>query len=131
MLVLVETPFIDTVRTLAYLRDAMKDCLKRRESPLSAQAGLRLIGALNEVTERIQTTEAAMLWSLRADRIVVYADLGITPEMASVIRLARTNGQSVDYRYLPAWACACAEHTTLGFQLAPDCSRHGQQPTFA
>jgi len=106
-LVVVESPYAgDVQRNLAYLRACLKDCLERGESPYASHGLLTQpgVGCDDDVpAERALGIRAGFAWADRADAVVVYEDLGVTPGMLAGIERAEKAGQPVERRRLPGW----------------------------
>lgn len=105
-LVLLESPFAgDVERNLAYARAAMRDCLLRGEAPFASHLLYTQAGVLDDDVpgERALGIEAGLLWGAKAERTVVYADLGISRGMQLGIERARAEGRPVEVRSLEGW----------------------------
>lgn len=101
--------------TLRYLDAAIRDCLRRGETPYASH--LMLTGALDDTdeAERAQGIEAGFAWRAAADATVVYTDLGISEGMRRGIQHAGREADRriemreglphiVEYRRLEGWA---------------------------
>jgi hypothetical protein len=103
-LVVIESPYSgDIVRNLAYVREAMRDCLKRREAPYASHALYTQPGVLddNDPDERQLGIDVGLLWGRAVNAaVVVYADYGITPGMVIGINRAKAEGREVEIRHL-------------------------------
>jgi hypothetical protein len=105
-LVVIESPFAGDVTTnLAYLRAAMKDCLRRGEAPYASHALYTQPGVLDDTIpeEREHGIKAGFAWRQVAQATVVYQDLGISRGMQYGIDDARKRGIEIEYRSLPGW----------------------------
>ena len=106
-LVIIESPFPGLVdRNLRYLRAAMHDSLvSHGEAPFASHALYTQPGVLDDRSpeERLLGIEAGLAWGERADYVVVYMDLGITPGMQIGINTAVKNGKRLIYRSVPNW----------------------------
>lgn len=106
-LVAIESPYGgDVQENLRYLRACMRDCLRRRETPLAAHGLLTQPGVVDEGDEAGQqlATEAGVVWTQYAHATVVYTDLGINRLMREAIARAEHEGREVEYRTLDGWA---------------------------
>lgn len=105
-LVIVESPYAgDVERNLRYLRVAMRDCLLRGEAPFASHALYTQPDVLddNEAAERRLGIDAGLEWGMRADKTVVYSDLGMSSGMKYGVDIARASGREVEFRSLPEW----------------------------
>ncbi len=100
-LVIVESPFAGA--DPRYLRDCLRDCIARGESPYASH-GL-LPGALDDADpeQRRRGIDAGFAWRLYADRTVVYTDLGISRGMQAGIEHAQSMDHPIEYRSLSEW----------------------------
>jgi hypothetical protein len=75
-------------RNVRYLRACMADSLRRGEAPIASHAMYTQPGVLDDSQpeERRKGMLAGWAWHERADAVVVYRDLGVTPP--SVLRVA-------------------------------------------
>lgn len=104
-LVLVESPFAgDVDRNLAYLRDAMRDCIQRGEAPFASHMLYTQFLDDDVPEERAAGIESGLAWGRHAERTVVYADLGISRGMQFGIDRAEQEGRPIKYRSLAGWA---------------------------
>lgn len=104
--VAVETPYEgDVTHNLNYLRACLRDCLRRRETPLAAHGLLTQPGVFDAESdvERQLAEEAGIAWTQYAEATVVYTDLGLTDRVRAAIARAENEGREVEYRSLPAW----------------------------
>lgn len=102
--VVVETPFRgDRERNLAYLKGALKDCIKRGEAPFASHAIYTQVLDDNDPTEREIGISLGFNWMMQADFVAVYTDLGITEGMRRGIEQAQKLGLAVEYRVLSEW----------------------------
>lgn len=102
-LVIIESPFAGDVEgNTAYVRECMKDCLERGESPYASHAIYTLPGVLddNDLEQRTRGIEAGLAWGKKADATVVYTDRGISNGMRLGIQRAHEEGRPVEYRTL-------------------------------
>jgi hypothetical protein len=107
-LVLIESPLAgDVERNRRYARAAMRDCLKRGESPYASHLLFAQEGILDDLVpeERELGIEAGLCWGAKADATVVYADLGHSRGMQLGIERALAQGRPVEVRTLGGeWA---------------------------
>lgn len=109
-LVIVESPFAgDRDRNLAYLRAALRDCLRRGEAPYASHGLYTQPGVLDDEVpaERALGMEAGFAWGAKADLVAVYTDLGLSRGMRAGVERASAAGVPLDYRRLGApWAAS-------------------------
>jgi hypothetical protein len=120
-LVIVESPFkprsaqkgspewdVELGRNIAYARAAMRDSALRGEAPYASHLLLTQEGILDDEDpgERMLGIEIGLAWGDRADKTVVYADLGITRGMEIGIERAQKAHRPVEIRHLSAWSTA-------------------------
>jgi hypothetical protein len=105
--VIIESPFAGPTpehidRNLRYLRAAMRDCLRRGESPFASHGLYTQPGVLDDKNpeERALGIAAGFEWRGSAEMTVVYDDLGITEGMWSGVEHAVEIGQPVQFRLL-------------------------------
>lgn len=94
-------------RNVRYLRACMADCLRRGEAPIASHALYTQPGVLDDSLpeERRKGMLAGWAWHPRADAIVVYADLGLTPGMRDGVANATAHGKPIESRLLGGeWA---------------------------
>lgn len=104
MLVVLESPWagLDAgPKAEAYLRNCIRDSLAREEIPWASHAMLALTRALYEEdpdqrAEGIETCKRMI--QLHAQKVVVYADHGISTGMRAAITWARMHGKPVELR---------------------------------
>lgn len=106
--VVIESPFAGPdeatrARNVAYLHDAIRDCLSRGEAPYASHGFFP--GALDDDVpgQRKLGIEAGLVWGAFAHRVAVYADLGISAGMSFGINRHRERGIEIVYRSLPSW----------------------------
>lgn len=97
-LVAIETPhYGDLSRNMAYARRCVADSLHRGESPFSwlvhsVQPGITM--------DRKNAREAGADWAKFADKVAVYMDYGLSPEMDFNIKLALARNIPIEHRYI-------------------------------
>lgn len=102
--VIIESPYAGDVPTnMRYLRECIRDCIKRGETPYASH-GL-LPGALDDDNpeEREAGIRAGFAWREAADATVVYTDRGISRGMRAGIEHAESIGHPVEHRSLGGW----------------------------
>jgi hypothetical protein len=100
-LVIMESPYAgDVEKHTMYARECMKDCLKRGESPYASHLLLTQVLDDTIAQERELGINAGLCWGQKADKIVVYTDLGISKGMLQGINLARDEGRTIEFRKL-------------------------------
>jgi len=100
-LVLLESPYAGDIETnLSYARKCMHDCFKRGEAPYASHLLYTQDGVLDDSIpkERMLGIEAGLLWGSKADKTVVYTDLGISKGMEYGIQNAIKAGRQIEYR---------------------------------
>lgn len=106
-LVVIESPYAgDVDRNVKYARACMKDCFERNEAPFVSHLLYTQEGVLddNVAEERKKGMEAGFLWGDKAEKTVVYTDLGISNGMKEGIVRAVKVGRKIEYRSLIEWA---------------------------
>ena len=101
-LVSIESPYAGNVaRNIRYAKACMKDCLKRGEFPIASHL-IFPDGILDDniPEERMLGIQAGLAWNKKADKTVVYTDLGMTKGMELGIAQAIKDGRPVEYRTL-------------------------------
>lgn len=101
--VILESPFAgDIKKNIAYARCAVKDCLRRGESPMVSHLLYTQPGVLDDniPEQRTLGIEAGLVWGPVAEATVVYADLGTSRGMTGGIERANKEGRPVEIRYL-------------------------------
>jgi len=94
-------------RNVRYLRACMADCLRRDEAPIASHAIYTQPGVLDDSKpeERKKGMLAGWAWHERADAIICYLDLGVTPGMRDGCANADRVGCKVEMRELGGgWA---------------------------
>ena len=106
-LVIVESPFKATAERavwqhMLYLNQAIRDCVMRGEAPYASHL---LTDALDDddPVERALGIKRGWAWAEKADAVVVYGDLGISPGMRESITRYETMGLPIERRKLD-WA---------------------------
>lgn len=103
-LVIIESPYAgDVVRNTAYARAAMLDCLRRGEAPLASHLLYTQVLDDTDPAERTLGICAGHEWVPKADAVVLYVDLGISPGMDRARVLAQDLGIPVERRFMVAW----------------------------
>ena len=85
-----------------YLHQAIRDCVMRKESPYASHL---LCDALNDddPVERALGIKCGWAWAEKADAVVVYSDLGVSPGMRESIDRYQKMGLPIERRKLD-WA---------------------------
>lgn len=103
-LIILESPYAgDVRRNVAYARACVRDALRRGEAPLASHLLYTQEEILddNEPAERELGIKAGHAWIEKAEALVLYVDLGISPGMQAGLRAARAVGvPSVEVRQL-------------------------------
>lgn len=106
ILVLMESPFSgDMARNIKYARACLNDCLKRGESPFASHLLYTQTGILRDDVpgERELGIKTGLAWGAKADKTVLYVDLGISDGMIMGIKAAEAAGRPIERRNLPNW----------------------------
>lgn len=101
--VVIEHPFgADPQRFSLYLRECIRDTLKRGESAMSSVAIYAITGALMdaEPEERRAGIEAGLEWYKVAEACVAYVDHGVSPGMVEGLNRACRHNVPIEYRKL-------------------------------
>lgn len=107
ILVVIESPYAgDIERNEKYARACMHDSLSRGEAPLASHLLYTQEGILDDTVpkERKLGIAAGLAWGEKAEKTIVYTDLGITEGMEEGIRKAMSDGRQVEYRTLDSWS---------------------------
>lgn len=106
-LVLVESPYAGNIeRNIRYAQAALRDCLQRGEAPFASHLLYTQPNVLSDLLpeERALGIKAGLEWGKKAEKTVVYLDLGVSKGMQFGIDAARAAGRPVEERRLPGWA---------------------------
>lgn len=101
--VVLESPYAgDIYKNIMYAKSAIKDCLKRGESPIASHLLLTQPGILDDENQddRKLGISAGHTWINACDCVAVYSDLGVSTGMKQGIAYAEELGIPVEYRYL-------------------------------
>jgi hypothetical protein len=102
-LVVLESPYAGEVdRNVAYARACLRACALGQEAPIAPHLLFTQPGVLddNDAIQRAIGINAGHAWLRKADLMVVYQDLGISPGMATAIRTAEFNRVPIEFRNL-------------------------------
>ena len=105
-LVIIESPFAGDVETnIQFARACMHDSLMRGEAPFASHLLYTQEGILNDDVpkERSLGIKAGLVWGKRAEKTVVYTNLGVTGGMKKGIQRAENEGREIEYRELESW----------------------------
>lgn len=106
-LVIIESPYSGDVElNRKYLQAAMRDCLVNHgEAPFASHGLYTQPGVLNDdiKIERHLGITSGFEWRKKADKTVVYTDLGITDGMRWGIENAQSINHRVEFRSLEDW----------------------------
>lgn len=106
ILVIVESPFAGNIpKNVRYARACLRDCLKRGEYPFASYLLYTQTGILRDdlEEERMLGIMAGLAWGKKANKTVVYDDLGISKGMEIGIEAAKEAGRPIEFRSLPDW----------------------------
>jgi hypothetical protein len=101
--VVIESPYSgDVERNLVYLRECMRDCLKRGEAPFASHGLYTQPGVLDDSKpeERKLGMVAGFEIGRRLDATVLYLDHGCTSGMMDGVKAAYEAGRDVEARFL-------------------------------
>lgn len=104
--VVLESPYAgDIVRNTAYARACAADCLRRGEAPIASHLLYTQPGILIDMIpeQRQLGIHAGLEWGVRAELVVVYTDLGISPGMQAGIDHYANHGIPIEHRRLSDW----------------------------
>ena len=89
-------------RNARYARACLRDCLDRNEAPFASHILYTQPGVLDDgrLVERMRGIQAGLALAERADKTVVYTDLGVSHGMVLGIEAATAAGRPVEYRQL-------------------------------
>lgn len=93
-------------RNVRYARACVADCLRRGEAPFASHLLYTQSGVLrdNVPDERRLGILAGLEIGRRAEKTVLYADLGMTDGMRAGLKEAETHGRPVEVRRLDGWS---------------------------
>lgn len=98
-LVIIESPYAGQItRNLNYAHLAVRDCIRRGETPYASH--IMLTRALDDTIpdQRYAGINAGFIWASVADAVVVYRDFGISAGMREAIKEHKRNGRVIEYR---------------------------------
>lgn len=92
-------------RNVRYARACIADCLGRNEAPFASHLLYTQPGVLRDwlPAERMRGILAGLELAKRADKTVLYADLGISDGMRMGLEAAQAAGRPVETRRLEGW----------------------------
>jgi len=108
-LVIIESPFAGDIETnIKFARACMRDALLNGEAPFASHLLYTQDGILDDKIfgERSLGIEAGLTWGKRANKTVVYTNLGITKGMEKGIQRAKDEGRAVEFRELKNWSAS-------------------------
>lgn len=95
-------------RNVQYAILALRDCLLRNEAPFASHLLYTQVPGKGFVSDndedcigRDAAIDAGLKWGSKADKTVVYQDLGVTNGMKYGIKKAKEEGRPIEYRSLP------------------------------
>ena len=99
MLVILESPYAGDVDTnLEYARECLLDSLSRGVSPIAFHLLYPQVLDDDHPVQRALGLDASAEWYEKANSVVAYTDLGISPGMEKGISLAENLAIFVEYR---------------------------------
>ena len=104
--VAIESPYAgDIALHVAYAKAAVRDCLKRGESPYASHLFFTQDGILDDgdAAEGALGIEAGLAWGDAAEATVVYADLGISDGMKEGMARANAASRPIEMRSILSW----------------------------
>lgn len=103
--VVLESPFAAPTpegvqANIKYARRCVRDCLNRNEAPIASHLLFTQEGILDDTKpeERALGMKAGFAWNVKAEKVVVYTDRGISKGMHAGVALAKKYGIPVEYR---------------------------------
>ena len=105
-LVIIESPFAGDIETnVKFARACMRDSLGRGEAPFASHLLYTQEDILDDdiPEERRWGIEAGFAWGKKAEKTVVYTNLGISEGMEKGIRRAIEEEIEIEYRELDSW----------------------------
>lgn len=97
--VIIESPFVGNIEfNTQYAQAAMLDSLTRGEAPFLSHLLYTQVLDENKPKQRKQGITAGLFIGDRADKTVVYQDLGISRGMKQGIQRAEAAGRPIEYR---------------------------------
>lgn len=114
---------VERARNIEYARAVTLDSERRGEAPFTPHLLYTQIFDDNVQEERERAMKAAIVWFSRADKVVVYTDLGISQGMREEMVLAVAQRRMVEERTLPGWVVDREE--VAGAQVGDDAEVHG------
>lgn len=106
VLVIIESPFAgDIEKNIRFARACVRDSLEKGEAPLASHLLYTQEGILRDGVpeERNWGIEAGLAWGKKAQKTIVYTNLGISSGMKKGIERAIEEGREVEYRELEYW----------------------------
>jgi len=103
MRVIIESPYAGEVeRNISYARKALRDSLKRGESPIASHLLYTQEGVLDDKIpeERTHGIEAGLAWLQVADLHVFYVDYGMSNGMNIALERSKKSGIPVEIRQI-------------------------------
>lgn len=105
-LVIIESPFAGDIETnVKFARACMRDSLGRGEAPFASHLLYTQEDILDDdiPKERRWGIKAGFAWGSKAEKTVVYTNLGISEGMKKGIRRATKEEREIEYRELDSW----------------------------
>lgn len=102
ILVVIESPYEgDLNSNVNYARACMRDCLMKGEAPYAEHLLYTQPGILNDENfeEKTLGVLSGFEWAKKADKTVVYIDLGISDKMRDGIQSAKDLNRPIEIRY--------------------------------
>ncbi len=99
--VILESPFSgDQEANIRYARDCMRDSLERGESPFASHLLYTQVLDDTDPAQREQGINAGFAWHVKADKVVVYGDRGISKGMREGIINAKFECLPIELRFI-------------------------------
>lgn len=108
--VVIESPFAgDIPANVAYAKRAVRDCLRRGESPYASHLFFTQADLLDDTVpeQRKLGIEAGFVWGNAAELVVVYLDRGVSSGMRLGIAKAIDRGTPLEFRRLDRIEVVC------------------------
>lgn len=100
-LVVVESPYAgDVDRNMRYLKDCVRDCLVRGESPYASHAFFTQFLDDTVMIERLTGINAGLMWANKSDYAVFYVDHGMSEGMTHALNHYKATDKPVIFRRL-------------------------------
>ena len=106
-LVIIESPYAGNIEAnVKFARACVRDSLSKGEAPIASHLLYTQEGILRDDVpeERNWGIEAGLAWGRKANKTIVYTNLGISDGMKKGIQRALDEDREVEYRTLDSWS---------------------------